>query len=193
MKRFLKRFAVALLTLVVLTLPVVAQQPEEQVSVPKSLLSKDQLDALAAKNLEEKMTKYGKWVGIGHEVGTAVNESLSAVTTQANNFAQTPVGKWTMFIVIWKVIGHDAMGFVLGILTIVVGLPIWIWSYRKYLPHRIVTERVYDNSNKWFRRVASEKYQVVMTESNDAANWYRAFHFIFLAVLFGLSMWVMFS
>ena len=36
--------------------------------------------------------KCHKWAGIGDEIGKAVNSSLSAVTTQANNFGQT--GSW---------------------------------------------------------------------------------------------------
>src|SRR5271157_4940498 len=160
--------------------PAMAQQPEEQVSVPKSMLTKDQLDAIAQQNMKDKVERYGKWVGIGHEVGQAVNESLSAITTQANNFAQTPVGKWTIVVVIYKVIGQQLTGLIIGVGTLLIGLPLWIWSYRKYLPHRIVTERTYDTSNKWSRRVTSEKYQVVMNQDNDAANWYRGFHFVFL-------------
>ena len=191
----MKRFAAVslLLALMFLALPVFAQQQEEQVSIPKSMLTKDQLDAIAQQNLKDKVERYGKWVGIGHEVGQAVNESLSAITTQANNFAQTPVGKWTIVVVIYKVIGQQLTGLIIGVGTLLIGLPLWIWSYRKYLPHRIVTERTYDTSNKWSRRVTSEKYQVVMNQDNDAANWYRGFHFVFLIPLFGLSMWVIFG
>ena len=191
----MKRFAAVslLLALMFLALPVFAQQQEEQVSIPKSMLTKDQLDAIAQQNLKDKVERYGKWVGIGHEVGQAVNESLSAITTQANNFAQTPVGKWTIVVVIYKVIGQQLTGLIIGVGTLLIGLPLWIWSYRKYLPHRIVTERTYDTSNKWSRRVTSEKYQVVMNQDNDAANWYRGFHFVFLILLFGLSMWVIFG
>src|SRR5271157_51491 len=174
--------------------PAMAQQPEEQVSVPKSMLTKDQLDAIAQQNMKDKVERYGKWVGIGHEVGQAVNESLSAITTQANNFAQTPVGKWTIVVVIYKVIGQQLTGLVIGVGTLLIGLPLWIWSYRKYLPHRIVTERTYDNS-KFFRRVVTEKFTVVneISERDSAANWYRAMHFVFLILLFGLSMWVIFG
>ena len=195
----MKRFVIGLLLAIVFLFSVAPafaqQQSEEQVSVPKSLLTREQLDSIQAQNLKDKIDRYGKWVGAGHEIGVAVNDSLAAITTNANAFAQTPVGKWTVFIVIWKVIGHDLMGFILGIGTLIIGLPLWIWSYRKYLPQTVITERTYDTTNRWFRRVATEKFAVInqVNDRDTASNWYRAMHFVFLVVLFGLSMWVMFS
>jgi hypothetical protein len=189
----MKRLMTLAAFLMLLVAPAWAQQSQgqdETVTVPKSMLSKDQIDALAQKNLQDKVDRYGKWVGVGHEIGTAVNESLSAINAQANSFAQTPVGKWTIFVVVYKIVGRDLMGFVIGLGTLAVGLPLWIWSYRRYLPHNIPLEITYDNS-KWIRRVQSIKYKTVMDEDDESANWYRGFHFLFLLVLFGLSMWVM--
>jgi hypothetical protein len=192
MKRILIAVFVAVMLWFTVAPAMAQQQSEETVSVPKSMLNKDQLDALAAKDIQDKIEHYGKWVGVGHEVGVAVNESLTAVTTQANNFAQTPVGKWMMFIVIWKVIGHDLMGFALGALIIIIGLPIWIWSYRRYLPHKVPVEISYDTSH-YFRRVTNIKYQLVMSEGNTYANGYRIAHFFFLAILVAVALITMFG
>lgn len=133
MKRIL---AIALVLLATVPLSADDQQGEEVVSVPKSILTKEQAGKLAEYNFAKKVETYGKWVGVGHEVGVAVNEGLSAVTTQANSFASTPVGKWTMAVIVFKVVGKDIIGLLFAIGVIAVGLPAWIWSYRKYLPRQ---------------------------------------------------------
>lgn len=183
MKKFISA-AILALTLA-LAIPVKAQ---EQVTVPKELLTKDQLDQVRQKQIQEKVQSYGKWVGIGHELGTAVNESLTAVTTQANNFAQTPVGKLTAALVIWKVVGHDVMGFIVGSLEIIIILPIWIWSYRKYLPRKIVASETFDPTT---HKVTSRTYKVINDPSSkdgDEAGGFCIGHYAMLAVLFIVCM-----
>lgn len=136
------------------------QKQEEMVSVPKSALTQQQLAQVEAKNLQDKIDTYGKWVGIGHEIGTALNESLSAVTSQANNFAQTPVGKMTAALVIYKVLGKDFMGYVVGLCIALIGVPVWIWSYRKFLPRRYIASETFDpTTGKRIGRLYGYGYQ----------------------------------
>jgi hypothetical protein len=131
--------------------PVVhAQNNEETVTVKKSQLTQEQLSNIELQATKDKVEQYGKWVGIGHELGTAVNESLSAVTANANNFAQTGVGKWTIFLVVWKVAGHDLLGFVIGFGTLVVGFIVWCYVfYKNCIPHRILIENSKTTGKKW--------------------------------------------
>src|ERR1700683_3390454 len=97
---------------------------EEMVSVPRSQLTEQQKANLGT-------DKARSWVGMGKEIGEAVNSSMSAITTQSNNFAQTPVGKLTVFIVIWKVVGDQAVHIGGGIIELLVFTPLWVWSYRR--------------------------------------------------------------
>lgn len=115
-----------------------AQQQEETIVVKKSDLTKDQLAQVEARNMQQKVESYGKWVGIGHEVGTAVNESLVAITSNAQSFSQTAPGRVAMFLVIYKVIGHDILGVLVAAVLLVIGLPVWIWSYKRYIPHKFL-------------------------------------------------------
>src|SRR5205807_1312407 len=78
---------------------------EDTVTIPKSQLTPEQLQKVQQEQLDEKIKTYGKWVGIGKEVGVAVNSSLESITNQADHFAKTGVGKFTMVLVTWKVIG----------------------------------------------------------------------------------------
>ena len=56
MKRILIAFLTLVSLLVIMPVSVSAQaSTDEQVSIPKSMLNKDQLDTLAAKNLQDKI------------------------------------------------------------------------------------------------------------------------------------------
>jgi hypothetical protein len=103
-------------------------QDEEKVTIPKSILTKEQLSELNQKSLRAHVSG---WAGVGKEIGEAVNSSLQAITTQSNNFAQTSVGKLTVLLVIWKVIGDQFLHIVIGLLELAIFLPIWIWSYQR--------------------------------------------------------------
>jgi hypothetical protein len=191
MKRYITGIILALMLIV--SIPVKAQN--DNVTVPRSMLSKDQLEQLSAKQIQDKVENYGKWVGIGHELGTAINESLSAVTTQANNFAQTPVGRLTAFLVVWKVIGHDGMGFIIGILEIIIMLPIWIWSYRRFLPRKVLDKVTFDSTTG---KKILETYKVINnlddnSRSGDNAMGFLIGHYVMLAVLFFVCMITMWA
>jgi hypothetical protein len=124
MKRTLNVLALCLL----LALPLFAQNNNQDdivtVTVPRSSLSPQQQATLQQEHAKT-------WIGIGKEFGDAVNTGLAAVTTQSNNFAQTPVGKVTVFLIAWKILGDQVIHFVGGIAEVVLFVPIWIWSYRR--------------------------------------------------------------
>ena len=164
-----------------------AQQSEETVTVPKSMLSKDQLADLAAKNMADRVKQYGSWVGIGHEVGVAVNEGLQAVSSQANTFAQTPVGKWTIFIIIFKVIGQQALGVLFAALIIVVGIPLWIWSFRRFLPDRVVRRETLDPVSG---KVVTREYE---QRKLSEVEGFLVAHYVGLALMFGAAALAVFG
>lgn len=183
-----------------LSLFAAAQQDQKLVTVPESMLSEQQKAELKARELQDKAQRYGNWIGIGHELGTAVNESLSAISTQANAFAQTPVGKWTMFLVIFKIAGVQLMQFTLGTLMFVVGTCIWLWSYRRFLPRRFIVRETVDPSDpkKVEREYAygfgcrtKDKYGDAK-DAELASNWLIG-HWFILALFLGATMGVIFA
>ena len=100
--------------------------------VPDSLLTPEQKTFVAATATSENVS----WLsGIGTEIGVAVNSSMSAITTQTNNFAKTDVGRITIALVVFKVI-HKSVAAVLGIflfwlLSFVFVLITWFMFVRK--------------------------------------------------------------
>lgn len=180
-------FTLLFVVVILLAQTLYAQEQEETVQVPKSMLSKQQLDELTAKDMQRKVEQYGKWVGIGHEVGTAVNEGLSAINTQSNAFANTKVGKWTIFVIVFKVIGVPLMGVLFGLGTIVIGLPLWLWSFKKWLPRRVLDKEIVDKDTQ---KVVERRY--VDFEHRDANDWLIA-HIFFICALFAASAAAIFA
>lgn len=149
------------------------------VTVPKSSLTPQQQATL-------KQQEVKGWVGIGKEIGQAVNESLVAITTQANSFAGTGVGKLTVFIVIWKVVGDQVLHVIGGIAFVLIALPIWLWSYRRTcFPKRVLRKETIMPDKSVVKEYATE-------EPEDMENW-RGAHWGAMAVIVVLVLTTMFS
>jgi len=93
------------------------------------------------KDISGKLETAGKWVGLGREIGTAMNESLTAITTTASNFAETHLGKFTMVLVAWKVIGTDFLQLCIGLLWIVIVLVVSFFMYRNNTDRRVLMNK----------------------------------------------------
>lgn len=117
------------LAMILFVTPSVAagqQQTDDRIVVKKSDLPPEVVKQIEVK---QKIEAYGSWVGLGREIGTAVNEGLSALTKQADEFAKTGVGKFTMVMIAWNVMGWQLVHIVFGTLFFVVGLIIFMWSW----------------------------------------------------------------
>lgn len=121
------RVMIVLPIMVMATSVVSAQeQSNDRITVKKSDLPPDLLKKIETEN---KIQTYGAWVGVGKEVGTAVNEGLSALTKNADDFAKTGVGKFTMLMIAWKVMGWHLVHIIFGTLFFVIGLVVFCWSW----------------------------------------------------------------
>lgn len=99
------------LFVVLLLLPVVVIAQEQPTTpqttaapdAPKSLVDgKIQINSPNVPNVSAS-----NW---GHEVGTAVSESLKAIRQEVPEMADTNIGKLATFLVVWKVVGKDFLG-----------------------------------------------------------------------------------
>jgi hypothetical protein len=74
--------------------------------------TKAQIVALQAEQKTDQLISTGsKWVGLGKEIAEAVNESAKGVALTASEFAETKLGKYTMFLIAYKVLGGDFLRF----------------------------------------------------------------------------------
>lgn len=146
-----------------------AQTADNKVTVDKSDLTATQLAKIEAdkiiekKNaeiaeLQRKAETYGKWVGVGGEVGAAVKEGLTAVVDVADKFGKTDVGKFTLVMVAWKVMGKDVVKIFLGLFFFIVLSLVIIKVYR-----RVVIGRKIMVENPGFFKYP-KKYDVIKAD-----------------------------
>ena len=92
-------------------------------------------------NLSETVrNEASKWGDLGKNVGTSLVAAAKEVGQGVNEFSQTPVGKVTTAIIVYKVIGHDVIHLVVGLLTLVVGTLVALYVFR-----RMGVEMTYEN------------------------------------------------
>lgn len=103
-------------------------EPEKLVTVPAKYVSSEGL-AHQASGLPATVSSIA---GIGKEIGIATREGLSAVVDEANRFGTSKVGTFVMWMIAWKIIGHEVLRFALGIPIFFFGVWLWSWSLRKF-------------------------------------------------------------
>lgn len=130
-----------------------AQENEKMVAVPESSLTAQQ-KALAVVNDARP------WVGLGKEIGEATNGALSAITTQADSFSKTGVGKFVMFMVAWKVLGNELVRVGIGVPMYLLLVIIWCYSFYKNCITRSVLTKVLPDKTKEYEIVngPSQRY-----------------------------------
>lgn len=156
----MKNWTYTLLALsLVIGLPTNSHAQAEMVTIPKSTLTKEQVVATEQAALQSRINTYGKWVGLGKEVGEAVNGSLTAVTEQTAKFADTKIGKIMTVVVVWKVIGRDVTGIVFAAcLWGVVGTLLTVLMFRHGFDRMVVTE-AYTEGTKTTKKFAVRRGQ----------------------------------
>ena len=124
-----------------LTQEEINQLPIEMQNKIKEVKTKDEV--------EKQIEDVGKWANLGKEVGVAVNESLSAVTKTATDFSHTGLGKLTIALVVYKVIGRDILHYFIGFVFLVFSIFLYRFIHKKFcVPQKILDEEVYNEETK---------------------------------------------
>ena len=131
--------------------------------------------------LQKKIDTYGKWVGVGGEIGTAVKEGLTAVVDVADKFGKTDVGHFTMVMIAWKVIGKDIVKIVLGLFFFCVLTLVIVKVYR-----RVVMARKVLVENPGFLKYP-KKYEVIESKLDGEESIWMT---IILLLVFLLGVWI---
>lgn len=167
------------------------QGQDEKITVSTKDLTVDQLAKIKAeaeiKTLQNKLDTYGKWVGVGGEIGTAVKEGLTAVVDVSEKFGKTDVGKFTLVMIAWKVMGEDAVGLVVGLLFFIVTVTLITVLFRRLTKN----ERVLIKDNGWFKY--PKEYKVVETDlTGEALGWTYFLYIVALFAIIGISCAIIF-
>lgn len=72
-----------------------------------------------------------EWVGIGTAIGSGLAASAKELGIAANDFAQTPVGRFTVFLIAWHFIGGTILHVFFTLLWFFTTLTVFVWMYRR--------------------------------------------------------------
>lgn len=83
--------------------------------------------------------KIDKWVTIGTNIGKGMSGAAKELGIAANEFIQTPVGKLTAGLIVWKVMGDDIRSFFGSFVFLFIGIFVLrrlnnVW-YRTHITH----------------------------------------------------------
>lgn len=149
-------------------------------------LAKIKADAVAA-DLAGRVSSYGKWAGMGKEVGTAVKEGLMSVVDVADKFGDTKVGTFTMYMVAWKVIGQDLIRIFLGVLFMCIITVLIFKSLKSLSTHKVRIK------GSWLKPWEPTEFQVVEPDDFEGIVFVRIIHLFLLAGAFGITYAIMFA
>ena len=138
--------------------------------------------------MEKKLQTYGNWVGVGGEIGTAIKEGLTAVVDVADKFGGTNVGKFTMVMVAWKVIGKDLTRIALGLIFILFSTTFILYVYRK----NYVTRKILTKGNRllfWQPR----EYELIQPKEYEGFEFVRWLYVAMFLGTFGFGYLIMFA
>jgi hypothetical protein len=177
MKAFL-----TLLIAMLLTTSVFAQDTTK-ILVPRNILTKEQIASTTERTTVERI---GQYVGLGKEIGTAVKEGLNATVDVAERAADTKPGRFTMWMIAYKVVGHDAIRIVVGAFIWIVALSVIVTSYfRTAVARRVkVGDKWWTAEDKKTPKQHELEWEVI---NNDYTADLRKWGHVGVAMLFTIA------
>lgn len=129
---------------------------------------------------EKVRSEVEAWTDLGQNIGRATVGAAKEVGMAANDFAQTPLGVVTTSIVVYKLIGKDAVRFFVGACMIFTGTLFGVWMSRRrwvrQYEHHPVLFGLWQKKN-----VVSEK-----VDENEEPIRLVGIFFIFCSWVFGV-------
>ena len=165
---------------------------QESVTIAVKDLTPQQLIQIKEKGEEAKEVvqtleeKTQSWVGVGKEIGEAMNSGLMAVVEASDKFANTKVGKYTMLFIGWKIIGKDIVKIIIGFIFFLSSLPLIFYSLRRLYPRRVRIK-----GGQWWNHKEKE-YEIIEGPKFDGLEFVKILHIICLGLSFIVTYAIMF-
>lgn len=169
---------------------VTAYAQEETVVVKKSSLTTEQIKMLEQEQslteTKETVEKYSEIVGIGKEIGIAINDGLTAVVGASEKFGKTDVGKFTMLIIGWKFLYKDIISIIIGMLLLILVNIIIFKSYRNLCTHKV------KKIGAWYQFWVTKEYEIVEGAEWEGVEFVKLLLIGFVALSFVIAYSFMF-
>lgn len=191
----MKKFCMYLSIFAMLFISIANVQAQVQTPAkpsPEQYLTADQMAKYQADvqiaELEKKLQTYGNWVGVGGEIGIAVREGLSAVVEVSDQFGKTDVGRFTMIMIAWKIMGDSVFGFAFGLLYFIVSTIVFVRIFKRLIkPRKMIIE------NPGFLRYP-KKYEIIPApfDNVDSVGVASILFAVIMIVNIGITCAIMF-
>lgn len=112
-----------------------------------------------------------KWVNLGASIGKGLAGSARELGMAVNDFAATDAGKLTTALIVWNIMGDDAMDLFGGLMFIIVGLSALTYMFRRTYP----TTYYYHDNGKVSRKETAKP-------SSDAVGGWVFTYLVVIAI-----------
>ena len=142
-------------------------------------------DKASQKDVMPTMTedKVEKWVKIGSNIGQGLAGAAKEVGVAVNDFATTPVGKLTMMLIVWHMIGAQLIHVFGGVMIWIVGIAIIRHMVARAYPCKITYSKEVKNI---FGNYVVEKSEPIAINDGNAAGWLFAYGIVLVAGLIAI-------
>lgn len=123
-----------------------------------------------------KVQEVKEWAELINAIGDGIVTIAAKTGMAVNDFSDSKVGMFTMFIIGWNYLGHDIIGVVGGSLWLLVMLPGWLYCYRRLF----LIERVtfYDKESP-----GGKRKEVEYGDGADIGDTTTTMYWVALAVI----------
>jgi hypothetical protein len=156
-------------------------------------LSQEQINSLVAQRDKMKSpenlsatvrNEAAAWADLGSNIGTALVSAAKEVGVAANEFSGTQLGKIVTVIVVYKVMGKDILGVLVGSFILVFGFGMAVWL--------LITKRFHDckyETRPVLKGLFNRRYLTASEISSNLAEIkiFTAGAFIVLSTIVGLN------
>lgn len=142
-----------------------------------------QIAQTKAENVSGKSTSaaqaVNEWVEVGKGLGSGLAAGAKEMGVVVNDFAKTDVGKFTMFVIFFKVMGSTLIHLAAGVLWFTVMGALWFYFYKKlWEPSEV--EIKYNEAGKKISKTIIREPLDSNKYGSDRLDSYR-----FLGIVFG--------
>ena len=174
------RILMLVLALVAFSVPVYAEKLEVY-GLTEEQAAKLRLDAAQMKNktdpgkVSDRMAEYAE---IGQKYGVALAATAKELGIAADEILNTTVGKIALILIVWKVMGEDLIGLLVGVPYLIIGFLAWGYMFRRLCVIVSVTREPVEG--RWLRK------KTVTYHSANSDNTWNIRWVMLLSLAFGV-------
>lgn len=137
----------------------------------------DMAGNITAVSTVDNMAEYAE---LGQKYGVALSEVAKSIGTTVNELAQTPVGRFMLVMVAYRVMGNDLLGIFGSVLWFTTMIPLWVYMFHRMVLSTRSVRETYDPTNSKLSK--REIAPVNWSDAPGVIAWVMMFVMLFICV-----------